>query len=564
MRERVSRFDWSATPLGPRDQWPTELHVVVDLLLESGFPTALIWGPALTTIYNDPFEVILGERTDALGKSFADVWYDEWEAIAPIARRALDGEATFIENFPLDTTRHGHPERSFFTFCYSPVRDAHGTVMGFLDTVIETTGSVLAQEMVQRTNVDLEAEVRRRTDERDTLERTGARELESAQNQLRQAQKMEAFGQLTGGIAHDFNNLLQAVSGSLEMLGRKYVKEEAGYRYLRLADQALDRAAHLTRQLLAFARKQPLEVKALDTIDAIARSIDLAARSLPENIEVDRQFGPGTWPAMSDPNQLDVAILNLVINARDAMPDGGRITVSTVNVIAPGPDATDTLAPGDYVKVAIADTGTGMSAETQARVFEPFFTTKDVGKGTGLGLSQVYGFAHQSEGGIRIDSTVGVGTTVEIFLPRAALLDEAVVESIAPTTWRGRETVLVADDDEDVRDIAVACLREYGYRVLEASSGVDALETIGREAAIDLLVIDYAMPRMNGAETVRLARRVRPDLEVLFITGYADLRALHEHVDAQSIVQKPFKLAQFADRVAKSLARRANALERAS
>ena len=592
-----------------------------------------------------------------MGKPFEEIWEDVWPTLKPIVEKAFAGQATYIEDFPLTVTRNGYAESTYFTFSYSPVMGADGEVLGVLDSVIETTRRVHAEQATQRANADLEAEIRRRTQERDLawnysqdlqliVDRSGAiratnnawsqvlgwtgeeslgrgietftrddealqtnildlvhrpdqtqpvemclrhrdgswrwiawlstsqghvvhlsgrhvsaqkeaeRQLEEAEERLRQAQKMEVFGQLTGGIAHDFNNLLQAVSGSLEMLGRKHVHTDDGHRLLRLGGQALERAAHLTRQLLAFARKQSLEVKAIDLDAALATSIELARRSLPENVAIEQRVEPGTWSASSDVNQLDVAMLNLIINARDALPEGGSIVVSTRNVVAPGEGLPATLADGAYVQVAVADSGTGMTDDVKARVFEPFFTTKGVGKGTGLGLSQVYGFAHQSGGSIAIDSAVGAGTTVRIFLPRAASDEIAIADEPDVGVWRGRETVLVVDDDRDVRELAVACLREYGYRVLEAASGVECLELLGREAAVDLLLIDYAMPEMNGAETVRLARRMRPELQVLFITGYADLRALHEHVGPNAIVQKPFKLAQLAERVAVGLARR--------
>jgi CheY-like chemotaxis protein len=293
-------------------------------------------------------------------------------------------------------------------------------------------------------------------------------------------------------------------------------------------------------------------------------SIELARRSLPEHVVLEQRLLPGAWPILGDANQLDVAMLNLIINARDAMPDGGQITVSTANVVAPGDDVPSDLADGQYVRVAVADAGVGMSDEVRTRAFEPFFTTKGVGKGTGLGLSQVYGFAHESGGSVRITSAPACGTTVEIFLPKAATTAQPADAEAARGVWRGRETVLVVDDDADVRELAVACLKEYGYRVLEAGSGVECLELLGQEASVDLLLIDYAMPEMNGAETVRLARRMRADLEVLFITGYADLRALHEHVGPNAIVAKPFKLAQLADRVAESLARRKVPADRAA
>ena len=528
--ERIARFDWSTTPLGPVAGWPAGLGTAVSLVVDARFAGALVWGRSLTTIPNDRFDLILG---DALGRSFDSLWDGRWASIEPIVEQAFAGHATSAEDFPLTVMHGGRAETRHFTFSCSAVRDTTGAVAGVLVTIIEMT--------------------------RRAEQRVAEQQLAEAEDRLRQAQKMEVFGQLTGGIAHDFNNLLQAVSGSLEMLGRKHVHNDDGHRLLRLGGQALDRAAHLTRQLLAFARKQSLEVRSIDSSTAMATAIELARRSLPENITISQRLQAAAWPLQSDANQLDVAMLNLIINARDAMPDGGSIVVSTNNVVAPAADLPNDLAAGPYVQIAVVDSGTGMSEDVLARVFEPFFTTKGVGKGTGLGLSQVYGFAHQSGGSVAISSAVGHGTTVRIFLPRAETDEAMTVDDPDHGVWRGRETVLVVDDDRDVRDLAVACLEEYGYRILEAGSGVECLELLGREASVDLLLIDYAMPEMNGAETVRLARRIRPGLEVLFITGYADLRALREHVGPNAILQKPFKLAQLAERVASGLARRAGA-----
>ncbi len=533
MPGRIARFDWDTTPLGSVETWSAELKTVAGLVVASPFAGALVWGRSLTTIHNDRFGDILGDSTAALGRSFDRIWGERWATVAPLFEQAFAGQATSTEDFPITVARDGHGETRSFTFGCSAVRDGSGAVAGLLVLMIETTRGV--------------------------EQRVAEQQLAEAEERLRQAQKMEVFGQLTGGIAHDFNNLLQAVSGSLEMLGRKHVHDDDGHRLLRLGSQALDRAAHLTRQLLAFARKQSLEVRPIDSGTAMATAIELARRSLPENVTISQRLHAGAWPLQSDANQLDVAMLNLIINARDAMADGGSIVVETSNVVAPAGDLPIDLAAGPYVQISVTDSGTGMPDDVLARVFEPFFTTKGVGKGTGLGLSQVYGFAHQSGGSVAIESTPGGGTTVRIILPRAQTDEASIIDDADRSVWRGRETVLVVDDDRDVRELAVACLEEYGYRILAAGSGVEGLELLGREASVDLLLIDYAMPEMNGAETVRLARRIRPDLEVLFITGYADLRALHEHVGPSAILQKPFKLAQLAERVAKSLARRSRA-----
>ncbi len=386
----------------------------------------------------------------------------------------------------------------------------------------------------------------------DALDITERRQAEEA---LRQSQKMEAFGQLTGGVAHDFNNLLQSISGGLEMLGRKYVHSEAGHRLIDLVSNAAERGAQLTRQLLAFARREPLEARPTDVNAILAASGQLLDRSLGGELVIERRLGDPLWPAMTDPGQLDIAVLNLMLNARDAMPAGGVVVLSTANVTAPGPGMPEDLAEGRYVRLSVADTGIGMEDSLRARVFEPFFTTKGVGHGTGLGLSQVYGFAHQSSGTVRILSAPGRGTTVEIYLPRAEQDEPKPSPEADPTAWFGQETVLVVDDDRAVRELAVACLEEMGYRVHSADGGAAGLEAIGREPSIDLLLVDFKMPLMNGAELVRLARRLRPQLRVLFMTGYADLDAVAEHAGPDGIIYKPFKLAELAERVGLTLTR---------
>ncbi len=385
----------------------------------------------------------------------------------------------------------------------------------------------------------------------DALDITERREAEAA---LRQSQKMEAFGQLTGGVAHDFNNLLQAISGGLEMLGRKHVHSQAGHQLIGLIGNAADRGAQLTRQLLAFARKEQLEARATDVNATIASSGQLLDRSLGGSLVIERALGADVWPALTDPGQLDIAILNLVVNARDAMPHGGTITISTGNVTVPGPGCPAELAAGDYVRIAVADTGTGMDEAVRARVFEPFFTTKDVGKGTGLGLSQVYGFAHQSSGTVRIASAPGQGTTVEIFLPRAVEATEEAPAPSDPSAWLGRETILVVDDDPDVRALAVASLQELGYRVLAADGAAAGLDVLGSGSDIDLLLVDYAMPGMTGTELVRQVRMQLPSLPVLFMTGYADLDAVRLFAGPEGVIYKPFRLADLAERVGLTLA----------
>jgi PAS domain S-box-containing protein len=395
----------------------------------------------------------------------------------------------------------------------------------------------------------------------DTLEQRVAEEVgrrAEAEERLRQAQKMETLGQLTGGVAHDFNNLLQIVSGNLEILQRN-LPEDAG-RLRRAADNAArgaDRAATLTQRLLAFSRRQPLAPKAIDPNMLVANMSELFHRTLGETIEVETVLAAGLWRVEVDPNQLENAMLNLAVNARDAMPDGGKLTVETCNThLDRGYTASNVeVVPGQYVVICVSDTGAGMDQETVTRAFEPFFTTKEIGKGTGLGLSMVYGFVKQSGGHIQIYSEAGEGTTVKIYLPRllgGAAEEEEVAEQIVPEGTRD-ETILVCEDDDDVRAYSVEVLRELGYRVLEAHDGPAALRLLERqEGRVDLLFTDVVLPSgMTGAVLAEEARAVRPDLKILFTTGYARNAIVHHgRLDAGvELITKPFSYSDLAARI---------------
>jgi PAS domain S-box-containing protein len=376
------------------------------------------------------------------------------------------------------------------------------------------------------------------------------------EEQLRQAQKMEAVGQLTGGVAHDFNNLLQIVVGNLEILQRNLPADAARLR--RSTDNAMQgarRAATLTERLLAFSRRQPLTPRPVEPNKLVAGMSELLARALDETIALETVLGAGIWRVEVDANQLEAAILNLAVNARDAMPEGGKLTVETSNTYLDEAYVRQNVevAQGQYVVICVTDTGAGMEKEAVARAFEPFFTTKEVGKGTGLGLSQVYGFVKQSGGHVKIYSEPGEGTTVKIYLPRH--LGEAVEEVAqeASATPEGVECVLVVEDDESVRDYTVEALRELGYRVLEATSGPSALLLLkNADQPVDLLFTDVVLPGgLNGEQLALQARELRPDLKVLFTTGYARNAIVHQgRLEAGvQLITKPFSYADLAARV---------------
>jgi signal transduction histidine kinase/ActR/RegA family two-component response regulator len=372
-------------------------------------------------------------------------------------------------------------------------------------------------------------------------------ERERAETRLLQAQKMEAVGQLTGGIAHDFNNLLTAVVGSLDLLLRR-TDDEKLMRLARNALQAAERGAKLTSQLLSFSRRQRLTPVTVDPNRIISGMGDLLARSIGPHVRVETRLHPGVWPALADPTQLEVMILNLAINARDAMPSGGRLSIGTFNLEFVPPNLSADLAPGQYVGLAVADDGSGMPPEVMARAFEPFFTTKAQGKGTGLGLAQLYGFAKQSGGTVKIDSELGVGTTVTIYLPRseAAVLEAPAALADARPSVSAR--ILVVDDDDDVRAVAAAMVEELGYESVSAASGDEALAILGREP-FRLLLTDVAMPGMSGVELAQRARVIAPDMGILFASGYADVRMFGEELSEETVLKKPFRVAEVAARV---------------
>jgi PAS domain S-box-containing protein len=380
-------------------------------------------------------------------------------------------------------------------------------------------------------------------------------ELRGAQEQLRQSQKMEALGQLTGGIAHDFNNLLTVVVGGLDLIVRR-AEDPKLERYARNALEAAERGARLTAQLLAFSRVQRLEVQPTLVAPLIDHMRPLLRNVLGPGIEKKLELDDGAVPVLADPTQLELAVLNLVINARDAMPDGGLLSIVT-KIVTISDDAE--MTPGDYVELSIGDTGVGMPDEVAARAFEPFFTTKEVGKGTGLGLSMVYGVARQSGGTARIDSRAGAGTVVRLYFPRAEGADmDRGVEGQANDDSSGGGTkraarVLVVDDDPDVRNFVVASLEDLGYRVTEAADGKAALEEFRRETP-DLVVLDYLMPGMSGAEVACEIRGVRPEQPILFVSGYSETDAIRAAAPGAMLLSKPFRSEALAKAVRQVLA----------
>jgi len=688
MAERIRRHDWSTTSLGPLSDWPDVLRTTVSLCLDSSFPQAVMWGDELLTLHNDAFVPILGSKPSALGIPFGEVWREVWEEIRPIAEQALAGKATYIEHFPLVIQRSGVPEQAWFTFCYSPIRDGSGRVVGMLDTVTETTETVLANrklgfldalsratadvtdpEAVMATSAqllgehlgvancayaDVEADqnglavrgewvapgaaclprhpslndfghlaVTRlregqplRVDALDELQASEAAALQPlalqamlcvpllkdgrlsalmvvrdraprswsayeqallaevaqrcwghvqrarAEVKLREltacleervelmvaqskaeviehheVRKMETIGQLTGGIAHDFNNLLTPIMGTLDLIRRRLPDQ----RSQRLVDGALhsaERARNLIARLLTFARRQTLNPQAVELESLVDGMHDLIERSLGPRIRVVVAIPPHLPALRVDPHQLELAILNLALNARDAMGGDGRLEiVASLSDIPSG--EVKGLMGGRYVCLMVSDSGSGMSEETLRHCMEPFYSTKGVGQGTGLGLSTVQGLAMQSGGGISIASEPGQGTRVSLWLPIST--DPVCVEDSPGEVRLASRALrlLLVDDDEPVRDITAAQLRELGYQVAEAASAAAALALIDGGLEVDALVSDQLMPGQAGVDLARELRRLMPGLPVLIITGYANLAPAQ--LQGFEVLAKPFR-----------------------
>ena len=427
-----------------------------------------------------------------------------------------------------------------------PIRDQAGVIVRWIGSNTDIEDQKLAVEALANLNATLEQQV---------AERTG--ELMAAEESLRQSQKMEAVGQLTGGIAHDFNNMLAVVIGSLDLLGRRLAGGDArAQRYVDAASEGARRAALLTQRLLAFSRQQPLQPEPVDANKLVAGMSDLLRHSLGSDVRLETVLAGGLWRTHADPNQLENVILNLGVNGRDAMPEGGRLTIETQNAHLDDRYVATHLgvAAGQYVMIAVTDTGGGMAPSVVEKAFDPFFTTKETGKGTGLGLSQVYGFVKQSGGHVKIYSEVGQGTTVKIYLPRlTGTAAEAADDGAATSLVLGdrRELILVVEDEPAVRQFSVDALTELGYRVLEADGAAAALRLIDAHPEIVLMFTDVVMPDVNGARLAEMARAKRPDLKVLFTTGYTRNAVVHNGVldPGVELIGKPFSLEALSEKL---------------
>jgi len=675
--------DWSATPLGPPESWPQSLRTAVRLILNTGHPMYIWWGPDLLCFYNDAYRQSIGpeRHPGSLGQPGRKVWDEIWPIIGPQIDQVMSGGgATWHENQLIPITRNGRLEEVYWTYSYSPIDDdsAPSGVGGVLVVCTETTAQILAarekaaelermdrmfrqapgaiamlrgpshvfevinpayaqlvghRDILGKTITDALPEVAAQgfTDLLDRVFQTGetyvgravpvlllrtpgaeperrcldfvyqplvndAREVtgifvqatdvtdvahaEAAlralnaelehrveteiaerlktEEALRQSQKMEAVGQLTGGLAHDFNNLLTGIMGSLELLEIRLRQGRLTEldRYIMAAREAAKRAAALTHRLLAFSRRQTLEPKPISVNSLIAGMEEMIRRTVGPAITVEVVGAGGLWTVHADPNQLENALLNLCINARDAMPDGGRLTIETANRWMDDRAARERdLKPGQYLSLCVSDTGTGMTSDVIAHAFEPFFTTKPIGLGTGLGLSMIYGFARQSGGQVRIYSEPGQGSMVCIYLPRhhgAGDIAKVVSEPDEVPRAEQGEAVLVVDDEPTVRMLVTEVLTELGYLAIEAPDGAEALQLLRSDIQIDLLITDVGLPGgMNGRQLADAGRALRPGLKVLFITGYAENAVVGNGYlePGMHVLTKPFEMEALASRI---------------
>ncbi|MDX7953661.1 PAS domain-containing protein [Lichenihabitans sp. Uapishka_5] len=661
MGARIRAHDWSATPLGPTERWPSALRFAVNLIMASPESMYLAWGPELVFLFNDAYRPVLGPRLpNALGKTLPELWPDAWDAVRPWAEKALAGEASLHEDLPLAMSRYGVAEETWWTFSYSPIRDEVGAVAGILCITNETTEHVLNKASLQRLNEQLERTVEARTAERDLLgnvvettdvlilvsdlhfnilainrsnadeferiygmrprvgdnmlvllagqpeqqeqvragwgralsgeeftfveefgdpdrvrpyfevkfrtlrngrgERIGAYQfvtdvtwrlreqakLAEAQELVRQAQKMEAVGQLTGGVAHDFNNLLTIIRSSVDLLRRPDLAEDRRRRYVDAVSDTVDRAAKLTGQLLAFARRQALKPEVFDVGARLRSVVDMLDTVTGARIQVATELPNGQCFVRADLSQFETALVNMAVNARDAMDGNGVMTLRLRSGTAMPPIRGHAGSAGPFAAVSITDTGTGIAADQITRIFEPFYTTKDVGKGTGLGLSQVFGFTKQSGGDVDVESVLCKGTTFTLYLPESqeTVTRDRAREQMPP--GGGGRRVLVVEDNVEVGRFSTQVLQDLGYETTLATNAEEALARIGDTGGdFDVVFSDVVMPGMGGIELAKELRRRLPDMPVILASGYSHVLA-QEGTHGFELLQKPYSAEQLS------------------
>ncbi|MCU1777373.1 MULTISPECIES: ATP-binding protein [unclassified Pseudomonas] len=544
MAQRIRAFDWSTTDLGPIHAWPKSLVSAVQMLLASPMPMVMLWGRLGYMIYNDSYSIFAGGRHPFLLGTPVELG---WPEVAEFNRHVVDtclaGGTLSFNNKALVLLRNGKPEDVWMDLYYSPVAGDDQQPAGVLAIVVETTGHVNSERLRQELTHNLEQRVAAEVQARS-----------SAEAQLRQSQKLEAIGGLTGGVAHDFNNLLQVIAGNLHLLARHEPENAQVQRRVTAAIAAVERGAKLSSQLLAFARRQPLSPAVYNPQRIYAGLGELLQRALGETIHIDVQLPQDSWCINVDRNQLENALLNLAINARDAMQGEGVIRITGDNIILnPDDCAGKSVLPGEYVRLAVTDIGVGMSSAVLARVFEPFFTTKREGHGTGLGLSMVFGFVRQSGGHVEVWSEEGKGTVVQMYFPRslgAEDPDSHPVEAVPHAG--GQETILVVEDNVDVRVTVVELLEQSGYTVLTAEDGDRAMQALQGGVQPDLIFTDVVMPgRVKSTDLADWARAQVPPVAVLFTSGHTRDILSSNHLLSPDIhlLSKPYSPESLTQRV---------------
>jgi len=557
MAERVSDFDWTLTSLGPMEQWSHSLTSAVKLVLASPVPLVMLWGQQGTMIYNDAYAIFAGGRHPfLLGKPVEEGWPELAAFNRNVVDTCLAGGTLSYSDKQLTLHRSGVPEEVWMDLHYSPVFDDDGSAAGVLAVVFETTSKVQAER--ERTVAEGKLQRLAQTLEERVAQAVTARV--AAEEKYRQVQKLEAIGNLTGGVAHDFNNVLQIISANVQLV--ELVTRESPQLKLRLdaVTNAVRRGSKLASQMLAFARRQPLEPTVVDPSRMLEPMSELLRGAIPESVAFSCDVQPDVWRLHVDRNQLESALLNLVINSRDAIAGQGNIWLSITNEsvceMLPGGLS---IPGGDYVRLAVRDDGCGMSQEVRARMFEPFYTTKPENRGTGLGLSQVYGFVTQSSGFVDVETAVGVGTTISLYFPRC---DKSKADSgrvADAVSARGGETILIVEDDSDVRLAAIDMLAQLGYKVISAHDGDSAFAALQENSHIDLLFTDVVMPgTVRSSELANIARGAPHHAAVVFVSGYTRDVIFHEGRLDEGVVllRKPYSLDELSRTVREALDKR--------
>jgi len=535
---------WDRSALGVPDRWPAAFRIALSLILESPEAMYIAWGTERLLFFNDAYARLLGDKLDgAMGAPMHVVWADVWHDVRHAIDATFAGGSERFEDLPLSMNRDGEMRETFWTFAFSPLRDEHGEIVGLFCVTSEQTQRIQVEEAHQARATEMTAMIAQ-----------GHGDLVKAEGQLRQSQKLEAIGQLTGGVAHDFNNLLTVIRGSVDLLRREDLSPERRTRYINAIGDTADRAAALTGQLLAFARRQALKPEEFDVGASITQGVNIVRTLTGSRIVVDIQLPEQQVFVLADRSQLDTAIVNMAINARDAMNGEGRLTITAGPVSGIPKIRSHDAVVGNFIAITVADTGSGIAPDQIDRIFEPFFTTKVVGQGTGLGLSQVFGFAKQSGGDILVESELGKGTSFTLYLPCAypETADEAV-EMLEQVDGDG-VCVLVVEDNVSVGEFATEALKELGYNSVLAITADEALAELAKDCSrFHIVFSDVVMPGMSGLDLGARIRRDYPDVPVILASGYSHVLA-ENGKHGFELLHKPYSIEELSRVLRKTIA----------